>query len=232
MAAKHRLDDELFAIMKRELFTAVIGDVMDRLESLKYVPHFLPPQIRPLRDDMVVVGRAMTVLEANCTGTDIAATQTHKPFGLMLEALDHLAKNDVYICTGPSPTFALWGENMTTRAMKLGAAGAVLDGFSRDTKGILRLGFPTFSWGPYARDQGIRGRVIDYGCPITFSNGVVVHPGDIVFGDIDGVLIIPQRAEKEVIKAALERVRGENLVRHALMEGMSAREAFQKYGIM
>jgi len=174
----------------------------------------------------------MTILEANCTGADIAATQGRKPFGLMLEALDHPTENDVYICSGSSPTFALWGENMATRAMKLGGAGAVLDGFSRDTKGILHLGFPTFPWGPYARDQRIRGRVIDYGCPITFSNGVVVYPGDIVFGDIDGVLIIPHSAEKEVIKDALERVRGEHLVRRALMEGLSAREAFQKYGIM
>ena len=226
---RRRSDDELFEVVKKELFTAVVGDVMDRMG---YTRQFLPPQIRPLRDDMIVIGRAMPVLEADCTGVEIAALQMRKPFGLMLEALDHLKQNDVYICTGSSHTYALWGENMTTRAMKAGAAGAVLDGFSRDTRGILRLGFPVFSRGSYAQDQSIRGRVIDYGCPITFANGVVVHPGDIVFGDVDGVVIIPKDIAEEVIETALERVRSENRVREALKKGMSARDAFQTWGIM
>ncbi|HNR24210.1 MAG TPA: RraA family protein [Candidatus Bipolaricaulis anaerobius] len=222
-------DQELCSLIKGELFTAVVGDVLDRLNCRN---QFLPPWIRPLRDDMIIAGRAMPVLEADCTGVEIAALQVRKPFGLMLEALDDLKKNDVYICTGSSHTYALWGENMTTRAMKLGAAGAVLDGFSRDTRGILSLGFPVFSCGSYAQDQSIRGRVIDYGCPITFANGVVVHPGDVVFGDIDGVLIIPKEISEKVIESALERVHGENLVREALTSGMPAREAFQKYGVM
>jgi 4-hydroxy-4-methyl-2-oxoglutarate aldolase len=121
---------------------------------------------------------------------------------------------------------------MSTRAMRLGAAGAVLDGYSRDTHGILKLGFPTFSQGAYAQDQRLRGRVIDYRSPIEFPNGTVVEPGDIVFGDIDGVVIVPQASEREVIQAAIEKVRGENHVRTAIEGGMSTVEAFRTFGIM
>lgn len=120
---------------------------------------------------------------------------------------------------------------MSTRAIKLGAAGAVLDGYSRDTNEILELRFPTFSAGTYAQDQGPRGKVIDYGVEIEF-NGISVRPGDVVFGDRDGVLIIPKDAEQEAFSKAFEKARGEKLVRKALEAGMSTVEAFRKFGIM
>jgi regulator of RNase E activity RraA len=183
---------------------------------------------------MVVIGRAMTVLEADVFGETVensANPLMKKPFGLMLEALDDLKPNEVYICTGSSPRYALWGELMSTRAMKLGAVGAVVDGYSRDTNGILKLDFPTFSYGRYAQDQGPRGKVVDFRCPIQI-NGVKIQSGDIVFGDIDGVCIIPRSAEREVFEKALEKARGEKLVAKAIREGMSAVEAFRKFGIM
>jgi regulator of RNase E activity RraA len=121
---------------------------------------------------------------------------------------------------------------MSTRAMQLGAAGVVVNGHVRDTRGILKLGFPTFSHGRYAQDQGVRGRVIDFRCPIDFANGVSVKPGDIVFGDIDGVVIVPRENEADIIAAAIEKVRGENKVREAILNGMSATEAFETFGIM
>src|SRR6185312_16621709 len=135
-------DDELFHIVRKELYTAVVGDIMDKLGFLQ---QFLPPQIKPLRDDCFVVGRAMTVLEADVFNETSGHNPVlNKPFGLMLEALDDLKKNEVYICTGSSPRYTVWGELMSTRAMKLGAAGTVVDGYSRDTRGILELGFPNF----------------------------------------------------------------------------------------
>ena len=120
---------------------------------------------------------------------------------------------------------------MSMRALKLGAVGAVVDGYSRDTPGILNLDFPTFSAGRYAQDQGPRGKVIDYRVPIEFG-GVRINPGDIVFGDLDGVLVIPQEQEREVIHAAHEKANGEKLVYKALTKGMGAVEAFEKFGIM
>lgn len=224
-------DDELFRIVKKELYTAVVGDIMDKLGLLH---QFLPPQLKPLRHDMFVIGRAMTVVEADVlesNGYEGNNPILKKPFGLMLEALDDLKKNEVYICAGASPTYALWGELMSTRAMKLGAAGAVVDGYSRDTNGILNLNFPTFSYGRYAQDQAPRGKVIDFRVPLEIK-GVKVNPGDIVLGDNDGVCIVPIEAEKKVFRLAIAKARGEKMVQKKIEEGMSAKEAFETYGIM
>jgi regulator of RNase E activity RraA len=224
-------DDELFATARRELFTSVVGDVMDRMGLFH---QFLPPAIKPLRDDMVVIGRAMPVLavdvfEERVTGT--ANKLMEKPFGLMLEALDDLRPNEVYVNTGSSPRNALWGEMMSTRALKLGATGAVLNGYSRDTRAVLKLNFPTFSWGSYGQDSGPRYKVIDFRIRVEIG-GVLIKPGDILFGDLDGVLAVPKEAEQEVFAKALEKARGEKLVKKALEEGSSAAAAFEKYGIM
>src|SRR5919107_283456 len=224
-------DEELFDTLRRDLFTAVVGDVMDTMGLLR---QFLPPHIKPLRDDMVVIGRAMTVLEADVfaeshdpSGSGVMS----EPFGLMFQALDNLKAGEVYICTGASPRYALWGELMSRRAINLGAAGAVVDGYHRDTSGILQLGFPTFSYGGYAQDQAPRGKVVDFRVPLEIG-GVKVIPGDIVFGDLDGVCVIPHAAEEEVFRKALEKVRKENLVGQAIQGGMSAQEAFKKFGVM
>ncbi|GAB3656522.1 RraA family protein [Echinicola sediminis] len=224
-------DQELYEIAKKELFVALVGDILDKMG---YLHQFLPPHIKPLNDDFVVIGRAMPVLEADVF--EEAAENSHnplmkKPFGLMFEALDDLKEGEVYICSGSSPSYALWGGLMSTRAMKLGGAGAVLNGWSRDSKEILKLNFPTFSLGGYAQDQGPRGKVIDYRVPIEFG-GIRIHPGDMVYGDIDGVLIIPKEAVDEAFTGAIEKARGEQLVKEALENGMSTVDAFNKFGIM
>lgn len=239
MAQLWKDDEELVKLIHGELFSAVAGDIMDKCGLLH---QFLPPEIRPLHPDMVVAGRAMTVLEADCwndaPGWAVessrgsgAGSPLEKPFGLMLEALDDLKRGEVYVCTGGTPGYALWGELMSTRAIHLGAAGAVVDGYSRDTKGILALKFPTFSHGCYAQDQSARGKVIDFRIPIEMG-GVRVSPGDMLVGDIDGVCVVPREAEEEVFSRAIEKARGEKLVKKAIEEGMGAREAFDKYGIM
>ena len=224
-------DEELFKLARQELFVAVVGDIMDKLG---FYHQFLPPTIRPLDSKMVVMGRAMTVLEAdylldeNNTSSNPTLSQ---PFGLMLDALDNLQVNEVYTCTGGAPKYALWGELMSTRAIKLGATGAVMNGYARDTHGILDLEFPTFCFGSYAQDQAPRGRVIDYRVPIEIE-GTKVNPGDIVFGDVDGVCIVPREAEDDIFNGAIEKARGEKTVRKAIEAGMSARDAFEKYGIL
>src|SRR5579859_5591279 len=180
-------DAKLFETIRSRLFTAVIGDVMDA-EGL--TRQFLPPSIRGLSPGAAVVGRAMPVLEADCVGDVVAHTGQADGFGLMFRALDDLKPGEVYVCTGASPRYALWGWLMSTRAQRLGAAGAVLGGFHRDTREILALGFPVFSTGAYAQDQRLRGRVIDFRCTIEFENGAQVRPGDLIVGDVDGVLAV------------------------------------------
>jgi 4-hydroxy-4-methyl-2-oxoglutarate aldolase len=224
-------DVELFQAARESLFTAVLGDILD---ALGFLHQFLPPHIKPLRQDMVVVGRAMTVLEADYFGLKEERWHnplSERPFGLMLEALDDLKANEVYVATGGSARYALWGELMSTRAAHLGAAGAVLDGYSRDSLDILRLGFPTFSHGGYAQDQGPRGKVVDFRIPVEIG-GVRVESGDIVFGDVDGVIVVPRAVEHDAFSQALEKVEKESLVREAIGKGMSASEAFKRYGVM
>ncbi len=225
-----KTDDELFALARRELFTAVVGDVMDKLGARR---QFLPQAIQPVSDDMVVIGRAMPALVADYFSERVEGHNAvgPKPFGLLFEALDDLRKNEIYLATGGSPTYALWGELLSTRAVRLKAAGAVLDGFSRDTNAIRRIGFPVFSMGRYAQDQGMRGKIVDYRIPIEIGQ-VRINPGDIIFGDLDGVCVVPQELEEEAFSGALEKVRGENQVRTALENGMTTVEAFSKFGIM
>lgn len=107
----------------------------------------------------------------------------------------------------------------------------MLDGYWRDTRGIVQLGFPTFSAGGYAQDQGPRGKVIDFRIGIEIE-GVRVARGDVIFGDLDGVCVVPAAAVVESFTLALEKAREEKHVRRALEEGMSARQAFKDFGIL
>jgi len=225
------MDDEaLFSSLRDRLFTAVVGDVLDKLGWRR---QFLPQAIGPLRPDMKVVGRAMPVLEADVfdDGADLSRGPLGKPFGLMLEALDDLKGGEVYVATGGSFRYALWGELMSTRARYLGAAGAVLNGFVRDAAGIEALGFPAFSRGLYAQDQGPRGKVIDFRMAIEIE-GVRIAPGDFIFGDREGVLVIPAEVAGEAVAAAIAKASTENKVAAAIRGGMSAREAFETFGVL
>ena len=222
-------DAALFQTISDTLFTAVLGDVMDVAGLTR---QFLPPNIRALQPDATLVGRAMPVLEADCCGDDVGHSGRPEPFGLMFRALDDLKPGEVYITTGASPTYALWGGLMSTRAKALGAAGTVLDGYHRDTREIRGLDFPVFSYGGYAQDQKIRGRVVDFRCAIAFRNGAVVRPGDLIVGDIDGVVVIPKGQVTDIIAAALAKVAGEEAVRQMILDGQSTEAIFAKTGIM
>lgn len=214
--------DEMFSLMREKLYTPVVGDILDQM-GLVY--QFLPQDIRPLRDDMKLAGKAMTVLM-----TDVYGKQ-EKPFGYLTEALDQLEKNEIYIAAGGTRRCAYWGELLTATARTRGAAGAVLDGWHRDTPQVLAQNWPVFSAGCYAQDSSVRTQVTQFRCPIEIG-GVNILPGDIIFGDVDGVLIIPQGVVEETVSLALEKASGEKLVRKAIEGGMSATEAFAKFGIL
>lgn len=213
---------ELFKEMRIDLFSAVIGDVLDHHG---YRQQFLMPECRPLNPAMVVCGRAMTVLEVDVDGV------ADPPFGLMLKALDSMKHDEVYVAGGSTPRYALWGELMSTAAKMRGAAGAVLAGYTRDTSAILGLDFPVFCYGSYARDQRGRGRVVDFRVPLEI-NGVTIQPGDIIFGDIDGVVVLPKEVESFVIPEALERAKKEKTAKGLLMRGVSAESVFFETGVL
>jgi 4-hydroxy-4-methyl-2-oxoglutarate aldolase len=120
---------------------------------------------------------------------------------------------------------------MSTRARHLNAAGAILNGYVRDTDEIRQLGFSVFSQGSFAQDQDVRGKVLDYRVPIKVG-GTLVHPGDLIFADDEGVLVILRAVEDKAIKGALEKVATENEVAKAIRNGMSTVEAFKTFGVM
>lgn len=223
-------DHTLFSTMRERLFTAVVGDVLDKMGFRR---QFLPPHLRPLDPETVLVGRAMPVVEADVF--DLSGPGkgplARDAFGKMFDALDDLRAGEIYIATGASPSFALWGGLMSTRAAHLGAAGAILDGYVRDAREIAALGFPVFCRGLYAQDQGVRGKVIDWRTPIEIG-GVRIAPGDLIFADREGVLVIPRAAEAEAIAAAIDKASTENRVAAAIRAGMPAREAWETFGVM
>ena len=226
-----RNDQELFDLARAELFSALIGDVLD---ANGYYHQFLPQEIKPLSPEMKIVGRAMTVLECDVFGDRVEGSANklmEKPFGLMFHALDDLKENEIYVCSGTSSAYAMWGGLMSTRAKILKCGGVLLNGYSRDTPEVLASGFPCFSRGTYAQDQGVRGKVVDYRVPIEIG-GVRIQPGDIIYGDLDGVVAVPRAMEETIFTQALEKGRAEKKVREAILQGMSTVDAFAKFGIM
>ena len=236
MSKQWNTDEEMFALMKEKLYTPVVGDILDQMG---YSHQFLPAEIRPLEsmipadayidrnepdNRLKLAGYACTVLE-----NDVFEAPK-KPFGLLTEALDQLQPNEIYVATGAHNS-ALWGELLTATAKTRGAVGAVLDGYSRDTPQVLSQNFPVFCRASWAQDSSIRTYVFEYRCPIEIGQ-VTIHDGDLVFGDIDGVLIIPKEVKDEVIEKALEKAAGEKLVRKAIEGGMTATAAFEKFGIL
>lgn len=146
------------------------------------------------------------------------------------EALDQLRPNEIFVATGAHNS-ALWGELLTATAKKRGAIGAVLDGYSRDTPQVLSQNFPVFCSATWAQDSSVRTYVCDFRCTIEIGQ-VTIHDGDLIFGDIDGVLVIPKEIMHEVLEKALIKASGEKKVRNAIENGMSATEAFATFGIL
>jgi len=222
-------DEELFTLLNTKLFPAVVGDVLDKMG---YLHQYLPAGIQPIDEASILAGRAMPVLEADIYDEAGAHNPlAGKPFGLMLEALDSLKPGDIYVAAGGSLNYAMFGELMSTRAKILGANGALVDGYLRDTKGIKALGFPAFGRGKYAQDQGPRGQVVDYNVTVEIA-GIKIEPGALLFGDCEGVLVIPKDAEEETIAKSLEKAAMETTVEDAIKGGMSTVEAFKTFGVM
>lgn len=215
-------ETSLFELFKTELYTPVVGDILD---GFGLYHQFLPQPIQPALLEMKVVGRAMPVVMIDVYGPQ------KKPFGLLTEALDQLEPGEIYICSGGDMRCAYWGELLTATARTRGAVGAVVNGFHRDTPKMLEQNWPVFSRGRFAQDSSVRTQVTNFRCPIEIG-GVWIEPGDLIFGDLDGVVVIPKKIEEQVIEKALEKARKENVVRKAIEAGMSSTAALKEYGVL
>jgi len=215
-------DHLLFDVLRERLFTAVVGDILDR-EG--YWHQFLPQPIKPINPAHRVVGRAFPVRIADVSGPQ------QRPFGRLTEALDAIEPGEVYVATGGSMSCAAWGEILTATARTRGGVGAVIDGYHRDTLRVLEQNWPVFSRGSFSQDAGVRSSVVDFRCAVEIG-GVRIEPGDLVFGDIDGVVVIPRTIEQRVLQSALDKVAGEKTVRREIEAGSSSTDVFDRYGIL
>jgi regulator of RNase E activity RraA len=226
--AQTKSDEQLFAGIRAELSTPPVSDVMEQL-GFRYP--MLPGHIRALRSDMVLIGRAMPVQDELPVDYGEPERFDAKPFGLLFESIEALRPGEVYIASGGPTHAARLGDMLVRRAQKLGSAGVVLNAHLRDGNGILSLNFPAFAHGCHAYGLQRRHNVVDFRCSITIGK-VRVRPGDLIFGDGDGVCVIPHEAEEEILRRALAKAQLELKVRRDIESGQSVIAAFQKHGVM
>ena len=216
-------DKELFDSMEKNLYSSVISDVVDKLGYRKQA---MRADINPMWPGAVVAGRAHT-----CLSVDIYETKENH-YAMEIEAVDTLKPNDVLVGgTNKSTETALWGELLSTASRARGARGAIVDGYTRDIVRIAEMQFPMFATGTRPLDSMGRSLVIEYGKPVMCGE-VMVNEGDIVFADIDGVIVIPQAIEKEAIEAAFEKASAEDTVRDELLKGALLGDVYKKYGVL
>jgi regulator of RNase E activity RraA len=212
-----------FKRMRETMYSGVIADILDELGCRNQV---MRHDIRPLKPDDVIAGRAYTVLAADVY--EIPA----EPYKLEFESVDSLSPDDVLVATTNGSTCSgFWGELLSTVSLCRGATGAVIDGMSRDSRKIRDMDFTLFCRGFNPLDSKGRTDVIAHNVVIE-CGGVAVHPGDLVFGDCDGLVVIPAKAAEEVLRKAYEKANAENVVRDAILAGASAREVWDKYHIL
>ncbi|KAA0970439.1 RraA family protein [Aureimonas fodinaquatilis] len=214
------------AALKSVLYSAVISDVLD--------DHGMPnqamaPFVRPLDESQKLIGYARTGSFMNT----YSVRDGENPYEVEIELIDDLKADDIAVlgCAGPTTRIAPWGELLTTASIKRGAVGCVTDGLVRDVLHIRKLGFPVFHGGIGPLDSRGRGKMMARDIPID-CGGVRVVPGDLIFGDVDGVVVVPQDIAEKVVAGALEKVNSENKTREELENGLLLGEVYAKYGVL
>lgn len=220
-------DVELFDFIRTNLYVPAVCDILDELGYRNQAMH---QRLRPLLPDMKncgFIGRARTF---RWMETDYV--EEKNPYGLEIEAMDSLKAGDVAVhSTDHSGTNAPWGELMSTISKLKGVAGCVCDSQIRDCVRIVEMGFPVYYAGIRPLDSKGRAIVKAYDVPVKCGD-VLVYPGDLVYADFDGIVVVPKAAEKDVFIKAKEKVHKENLSRKELLEGKSLKYVYDKYGAL
>jgi len=220
-------DAGIFAFVSEHLYVAALCDVLDSLGCREQAMH---QRLRPLLPEIRncgFVGRARTF---RWMETDYVIEDD--PYGLEIEAMDSLRPGDVAVhSTDYAGTNAPWGELMTTVARRNGAVGCICDSQVRDCVKIIEMGFPAYCAGVKPVDSQGRGRVMAYDVPVRCGE-VLVHPGELIVADFDGIVVVPKQVERKALELAKEKVARESLSRKELLEGKSLREVYDRYGVL
>ena len=205
------------------LYTAVLSDSCDQIGHRDQA---LGPEIRPVDEGRFLVGRAKTVLWSDMYHIP------DNPYEGEIRAVDSIRPGDIVVmATGASTRNAPWGELMSTACVRRGGRGAVTDGLIRDVRRIRALGLPVFAAGYKPVDSRGRGQVVDFDVPVEIS-GVRIEPGDLIVGDLDGVVVVPRAIEQQVLELAAYKVTAENHTREELEQGDLLADVYAKYGVL
>jgi 4-hydroxy-4-methyl-2-oxoglutarate aldolase len=209
-----------------KLYSAVLSDVLD---AAGYSRQAMRPFVRPLDDSLVLFGRARTGLYANAYHVE----PDKNPYAVEIALIDDLRPGDapVLACGGPTDRIAPWGELLSTASRGRGAAGCVTDGLVRDVRRIREMSFPVFHGGIGPLDSKGRAEMIVRDVPVE-CGGVRIESGDWIFGDADGVVVVPQAIAGEIFAEALNKVDSESRTRKELLAGTSLAEVYAKYGVL
>jgi 4-hydroxy-4-methyl-2-oxoglutarate aldolase len=215
----------LAARVRESMFVALISDVLD---GIGFRDQALPARIRPLDEERILFGRARTGLYREV----YEAPTGRNPYALEIALIDDLKPGEVAVLAcGASGRIAPWGGLLTTAARARGAAGCLTDGCVRDVRAIRKTGFAVFHGGISPLDSKGRGEVGEIDVAVEVA-GVRVAPGDLVFGDADGAVVIPRAVEREVFARAIEKLAGETRTEEALARGERLADVFARYGIL
>ncbi|SEK54976.1 Regulator of RNase E activity RraA [Bosea lupini] len=214
------------AELKGRLYAAVLSDVLD---ELGHPDQAVKPFVRPLDEASVLCGFARTGLYMK----RYHLPEGHNPYALEMDLIDSLEPGEIPVlaCDGPTDRIAPWGELLTTASMVRGAAGCLTDGLVRDVRRIRELGFPVFHGGIGPLDTKGRAEMMAADEPVELG-GARVAPGDFIFGDVDGVVIVPRAIAPEAIRRALAKIEAEDTTREELLAGNSLRSVFERHGVL
>jgi len=211
------------AMMRESFYSAVVSDVLD---SAGFRCQCIATPLTPMTGVQKLVGRCKTTQweEIDC--------EDPKPYELELKAIDECKADDLFIAAANgSMKSGIWGELLSTASRNSGCAGAIIDGAIRDIAPMREMGFGVFAAGACPYDSLHRQRVTAVDVAVQIG-GVTFNPGDLVIADDDGIVVVPQEVETDVIRGAWEKVHAENEVRDSIRDGMTATGAFEKYGVL
>jgi regulator of RNase E activity RraA len=202
--------------------------IADSLDGFGYHHQVLAPGIKAVDPNLVLCGLARVGIYMPLYHDD----ENTRVYEYEIALVDSLQPEEVpVLCCHGLERVAPWGELLSERSHYLGAAGMLTDGCVRDTTRIRALKFPVYSAGTNPMDTKYRGKLMLYDVPGEIL-GVRVESGDLVFGDVDGTVIVPKAIMREALGKALDKVAAENVVRDEIRAGGKLVDIFERHGIL
>lgn len=207
--------------LKKVLYSGILSDVLD---GMGYRNQAIGMAIKPLNDETVIFGPAFTSI-----GTQVY-TMPENPLIAQCKVVDQLSEGEIYVLkTRGEYNCAVFGELFATAVNQRGGAGVLLDAYARDSKFLKEMDFPLFYRGTDPRTSKGRCEINECQIPVEIE-GVVINPGDLIFADVDGIVIIPKDIAGKVLDEALKTIEKENQVRGGLINGDSLEKVYTEIG--